>query len=344
MKRGAVLLLITTLQLQLSAASNERPRFAFCLTGQLARLELASKISRVFEPNLRAGIDIDVFAFLDSSRAVKASRPKAVLGTDLYSRFTAPQLQTFLTEYTRAPGPARFRAEVVLDSRPEPYRFARYGDVDPLHPLEDDLTADQRFQLNFAMLKQLRSCLQLVQAAELRERSFFDYVVRLRDDSVAFADWALTPQVWGESLVDVAECSWGAINDHTFVVARRFADAMFRGPVEDYYLENKATKAVFGTSEVMLLHVALFHKVPLLIVPVCQMPLVPLRGLANATHWKLHYLYVHHYLEGHRKSGGVCETAMLHDGVAPLSFPDSVSRQFLEQRFAQQGGRRRRHG
>ena len=310
-----------------------RPRFALCLTGQLSRLELATKISRILEPNLARGVDVDLFLFLERprpGRPPRQSRPKLQLGTELYTRFGADELQQFVTENTRSAGAGRFRCEARLHSSPEPYRYSKYGDKEPLFPLDDDLTADERFQLNFAMLAQLRSCMQMVGAAEVRDRAHYDFVVRLRDDSVVFDDWLLRAEVFGESITDVQEASWGAINDHTFVVSRQYADAMFRGPVEDYYLQNSVTKPVFGTSEVMLLHVSLAHKVPLNIVPVCDMPLVPLRGLLNATHWRLHPMYASLFLEGRRASNGTCATAMLDAGATPIAHPDSAALAFLQ--------------
>jgi len=331
---------LLALALLAAAAGESRPRIAVCLTGQLSRLELASKVSRLFEPNLRAGLDMHVFLYLAQARpgeAPRQSRPRLQLGTDLYLSFSAEQLSSFLTEYTRSDGPGSFRVESALLREAQPYHYARYGDRDPLHPLDDDLTADQRFQLNFAMLAQMRRCMQMVQAAEVRERAHFDYVVRLRDDSILFDDWLLAPESYGEGLTDVEECSWGAVNDHTFVVGRRHADAMFRAPVEDYYLQNSVTKPVFGTSEVMLLHVSLAHGVPIRTVPVCEMPLVPLRGLLNATHWRLHQMYVSHYLTGYRKSNGTCDVAMLHAAAAPLAFPDTVAAAYVSQRFNKGG-------
>ena len=117
--------LLCALLLLVCAASStgepSRPRFAVCLTGQLSRLELASKISRILEPNLRAGVDVDLFLFLEKSlpgAPAKQSRPKLQLGTELYTRFSAEQLQQFVTEYTRADaGGGRFRAEARLQRR-----------------------------------------------------------------------------------------------------------------------------------------------------------------------------------------------------------------------------------
>jgi hypothetical protein len=310
-----------------------RPRFALCLTGQLSRLEVATKVSRIVEPNLARGVDVDLFMYLDKprpGRPPRQSRPKLQLGTELYTGFSADQLQQFVMENTRSTGAGRFRCEARLHSSPEPYRFVKYGDKEPLFPLDDDLTADERFQLNFAMLAQLRSCMQMVGAAEVRDRAHYDYVVRLRDDSVVFDDWHLRPELFGESITDVKEASWGAINDHTYVVSRQYADAMFRGPVEDYYLQNSVTKPVFGTSEVMLLHVSLAHKVPLNIVPVCDMPLVPLRGMLNATHWRLHPMYASLFLDGVRAGNRTCATSMLEAGSTPLAYPDSDALVFLQ--------------
>ena len=47
--------------------SNKKLNLAFCLTGQLARLELLSKINNIFIANAQKGNRVDVFVLLDNN-------------------------------------------------------------------------------------------------------------------------------------------------------------------------------------------------------------------------------------------------------------------------------------
>ena len=47
--------------------SGKKLNLAFCLTGQLARLELLSKINNIFVANAQKGNRVDVFVLLDDN-------------------------------------------------------------------------------------------------------------------------------------------------------------------------------------------------------------------------------------------------------------------------------------
>ena len=47
--------------------SDKKLNLAFCLTGQLARLELLSKINNIFIANAQKGNRVDVFVLLDNN-------------------------------------------------------------------------------------------------------------------------------------------------------------------------------------------------------------------------------------------------------------------------------------
>ena len=53
---------------------NSDSRVAICVTGQLARLELGSKIHRLVVPNLHRGSEVGLFIRLDSEEKVHLAR------------------------------------------------------------------------------------------------------------------------------------------------------------------------------------------------------------------------------------------------------------------------------
>ena len=52
-------------------------RIAICITGQLSRLELGSKLQRLVVPNLKLGFDVGLFFRLDVEKEVHLARKYA---------------------------------------------------------------------------------------------------------------------------------------------------------------------------------------------------------------------------------------------------------------------------
>jgi len=170
----------------------------------------------------------------------------------------------------------------------------------------------------------VRECMKLVAAAELRQRVFFDFVVRLRDDAFLFAEWRLAPELYADAVADIAEGSWGGLNDHAFVVDRAHAEAMLRGPLEDYFLHTAVTGTHWGINEQLLGRVAREYRIRVATLSVCQLPQISLRGLRNATHWRVQDKYAHKYTVG-GANGAACDPlGVLTSRLAPVGHPDSL--------------------
>jgi hypothetical protein len=70
---------------------------AICLTGQLARLELLSKIRNIFIPNAILGHRVHVFAILDNNITnVKQTYYRFDYSDNVYNNMNAYQLQRFI--------------------------------------------------------------------------------------------------------------------------------------------------------------------------------------------------------------------------------------------------------
>ena len=130
-------------------------------------------------------------------------------------------------------------------------------------------------------------------ATELDQKWFYDVVVRLREDTFAFGPWLLTPpELYRGGLSSMSMGNFGGVNDHNFVVARLWLDDLYRGLTEDYYFNSSLEHEPWGNPEHHIFQVATAYQIPLLSVGVCEQPLIPLRGLVNATHWRVHPFYV----------------------------------------------------
>jgi hypothetical protein len=183
----------------------------------------------------------------------------------------------------------------------------------------------ERFQLNFAMLSSIRDCTIRAFDMETQEKRFYDFFLRLRDDSFVFSDWTLKPALYSNGVADIHPGSWDGLNDHTLVVARRWADHMFRGPVEEYYLKNLQD---FGNTEGVFLQIVEEYNITVTYLSICELPLVPLRGIANRTHWNLHRVYARKYDREatdeprHNNCSGL---EALRSSTTPILCPDMAS-------------------
>jgi hypothetical protein len=68
------------------------------------------------------------------------------------------------------------------------------------------------------------------------------------------------------------------VNDHNFVVDRRYGDVLFRGLIEDYYLNASLSKVFWGNPEHRIYLLASAYNIPLRNNTVCEQPLIPVRG------------------------------------------------------------------
>jgi hypothetical protein len=168
----------------------EKKSFAVCLTGQLVRLELGSKITNLIIPNLETGHYISLFVLLDNlvdevKGAKRASRFNAAQA--LYSRYSGDRLSSFILKQIPEELSSRFEVHVRL----EPPIASKYPSRDPWPPVcatkpshdsvKDERSAWRRFHSHLMWQAGLRQCVLWVQQNEVKKRRFFDFFVRLID-------------------------------------------------------------------------------------------------------------------------------------------------------------------
>ena len=129
--------------------------------------------------------------------------------------------------------------------------------------------------------------------------------------------------MYKSAITDIEEGGWGGLNDHTFVVDREHADVMLRAPIEDYYLNTSASGTHFGSSESLLKIIAQAYHIPVHFLTVCDLPLVPLRGLRNSTHWNEHGVYTQLYEPDAAQHG--CDDGVLTTNFAPIGADERIA-------------------
>lgn len=277
-------------------------RIAFCITGQLARLEILSKLKNVILPNVNLGHTTHLFLLLDDQvDNVKQTFWKFDYSKSLYGRYTAHKLQSFIDKklmtfhhhnkvktWVRLEPPSREYFETFYNES-VPVTEKKFSGHDGSKNNYE--SAESRFQNNMRWMAGLRECAKWVQEKELELGLFYDVVVRLRDDSFAMGSWTFDSRIYLNNLVSLDLGSWRGINDHNFAIDRKWIDDFLRGLSEDYYLNH--TKIEFWRNpEQHLLQVAEKYRINTKTINFCNLPLVPLRGLLNRTYWRVHPLYV----------------------------------------------------
>ena len=295
-------------------------KIAFLVTGQLARLELESKIENIFIANAAAGHIVNVFFLLDHNvTEVKQTFWRYDYDSTPYRRMNKHELKNFVDQRVEAAGfnsktqirtLTRFEypAQTNFSVRPNDYPGGipvtdKIGPTDIDAPMVSVEPALVRWNNNMRWLAGLRECTKWMMKTEYEQRWFYDLVVRLRDDTYAFGPWVLSREKHKGAFVSTKIGVHFGVNDHNFVVDRYWADPLFRGITEDYYFNETLDLYTWGNPERRIFKVATMNVIPLVNTTLCEQPLVPLRGMLNKTHWRLHPTYV-------EKMGEACENTL----------------------------------
>ena len=160
----------------------EMLKIAFCVTGQLARLELLSKIANIFVPNAKMGHLVHLFMLLDDTREVKQTFWRYDYTNTPHATHSAAKLDHFLARKMRIAGvDGHFHARV----RVGPPAQDEFEVVDGFVPVKDKVIntdaqksstmggkgvnekmkekAPERFKNNLAWMAGLRDCVKWMQ-------------------------------------------------------------------------------------------------------------------------------------------------------------------------------------
>jgi len=289
-------------------------RVAFCVTGQLARLELLSKIKNILLPNALAGNLAHMFVLLDGNDAgVKQTFWRYDYSDNLYNSYNASRLKRYIDRHisdkilgsmAAQQGSAMNRIRTLVRIEPPAQNnftvrgrrvpvFNKTGPSDFFPNVTVTVEpAFDRWQNNMRWLAGLRECTKWVQAVELEQKWFYTTVVRVRDDTYAFAPWVLKPvEKYMGGFVSAGFAANFGINDRNFAIDRRFADSLFRGITEDYYFNETLDLFSWNNPERRIFKVADTKGIELRNTSICEQPLLPLRGKLNKTHWRTHVPY-----------------------------------------------------
>jgi hypothetical protein len=260
-----------------------------------------------------------------------------------FTNYDVKKMQAYITKRAEK---ANLGDKFVSRIRLEPPAQSTFPIVGGFVPVEDKVMLNQhttkdgagkndkgmepaadRFQNNLRWMAGLRDCVKWMQAAEQEQVFFYDLVVRLRDDTFAFADWVFDSAEMKNSLTSADLGSYRGINDHNLVLDRKYADVLFRGLTEDYYFNKSNRHVMWGNPEHRIYQVATAYRVNIRTATMCKQPLIPLRANQNSTHWLLHPAYTDKMkdscVEGFEEPKGcACERSwmdLFHVGFYPIN-------------------------
>ena len=124
-----------------TSKKSEPLKIAFCLTGQLARLELWSKLSNIVIPNVKAGHTVHLFTLLDNQvEQVKQTFWRYDYSEAPFTNYDEKKLQSYIKKKTES---ANLGDKFVSRIRLEPPAQMNFPVVDGFVPVEDKVMAKQ---------------------------------------------------------------------------------------------------------------------------------------------------------------------------------------------------------
>ena len=280
------------------------------ITGQIARLELQSKIERVVVPNLEAGHMVHLFLVLDNDidHVHETQHYSNYIGTPFRTtnkatlrKYTRSLILSRLTETAGKGGDPASLLRVFVHIQPYRDVYAAINGPSLMSKMWNGnwstdphrVTSEARFDANMRMLTVIRNGMRQVQEAEFQMGRFYSLVVRIRDDSYFYGPWLFTTE-YQDRFTSLIVNSFLGVNDHDFCISRSMADRFLRGLSEDYYLTfNRIGKLMKYSTEIYMKSQLNVLKVARREVDVCTLPSIPLRGPRPDTRrWRIHDRYL----------------------------------------------------
>lgn len=307
-------------------------RVAICVTGQLARLELGSKIHRLVVPNLHLGSEVGLFIRLDYEEKVHLAHPTFYGKSIRYGLFAGTN-ESELYRLVNQSVHRSLELHAINTKNKSDGNFVLRTSIQsplmkeyvPTQGLPENCTAKDRFQIHMRWRESLRECMLMVEKEEILKRKFYDVIIRIREDSfvlkaLPILQWLHRGKVTSDKLFN-----FDGVNDHTLIVPREYAEKIFRGSIEDYYL-NTTVPIACKLSEQQLKAIIDAYNIPTRTVSFCLLPIITLRGISEQFKWRFHQVQAQVYWREYKSCLRHCCEKMFKSGVADLEWPDIFMR------------------
>lgn len=255
---------IQSLRTELSAERAEagRPRMGVCMTGQMGRFELRSKLENLIASNIEQ-YAIDVVMVLAPPDHTRFSNPKSDPGGRRH----------WSSEQIRAHTMRRFATQgmqLVVDASEQdsfPYVDSDYFKVSNKPGL-----GIARIYSHVRQWTALVLCWKHFSRLERRGPPY-DVFVKVRDDSFILGRWSIRESQYRNKVV-ISEClGFGGYNDKVAVIDARHAETYFTRPIYEYSFHYPSLGINHGSPESLLRAVLRKYEVSVRQVSVDNMPI-----------------------------------------------------------------------
>jgi FAD/FMN-containing dehydrogenase len=312
---------VTAIATSIGAAVKPRARVAVVLTGQLLRVEVASKLQHLFTQRNRDAFEMHLLMVLSHSplryrKAAQRGQETVSFGTMFNGTFD-DLVSTFSETVPVVAG----------------YSYAQRGVAHVQLPLSDELPfvvgssshiKSEGAAINMAQFDGLRRAMAFVEHHEQRVRRRFDFVLRVRDDDWFVSDFdlpALERLLGDQYDLATTNCgSWHGINDHTILLRRESPafrtmqvgqiESVYKGVIAPGNMSNNPEFALWQAAKRMGARVAL--------VASCAIPTLAVRKISGRM--------CYDWTAARGKSLGFSERGHMPDGckqwpTAPMADP-----------------------
>jgi hypothetical protein len=218
--------------------------YGVCITGQMGRLELETKVSRILRPLWKRKDKVDIVLVLSASNNTIFVNGNKTENQILYN--TTDDIINFLSPYARKVVP------LMLEQGKDPVLLDRYvkklgkpfqvraPDRETAQAMLMELleTKAARAKVHVRQWYNFKKCYDMFRDLEFEFKKKYDAVVRVRDDGYLIE--TIDPQIVinPPRIVISSFDSWSGYNDKGAMMSRELAENYFNGFLDLFYIYN----------------------------------------------------------------------------------------------------------
>uniref|UniRef100_A0A7S2XDP5 Hexosyltransferase n=1 Tax=Lotharella oceanica TaxID=641309 RepID=A0A7S2XDP5_9EUKA len=226
-------------ELEMENPRNEdgKLRLLMCVTGQLHRLELKSKLEHFVKAQTAEGHHVDVIAIMDSTDS-----PKSVNFKNDSAHNDAAVAFERAEQVVAAVSPLVHEMRFVNFSQAESPEVPRWY-AEGVNGKEY-VTSDERVQMHVRQFQTMEQCYDRMLDLEFDHGQKYDEILRIRDDGYLMQPVKLLHTMSPVPDVAANDCdSWEGVNDKAILVRRSAAKAYFTNFLKALYLDRNLLSA-----------------------------------------------------------------------------------------------------
>ena len=250
---------------------SKRHHVAICITGQVGRLELESKVKNLFVMNDNAGIIMSAFLVLDPQKVQYSKAPPTLT----WSSSSTPT-DTILHEASHNLRKWLRSVSLLNDTTDFSYIADNSWRKHYLSRLEDPRERQSMLSKHLKQFWGNAVCANLISYDEVERNVKYDVILRIRDNSVVVQPFQLPIRMLLETPgAYVKNCAgWGGVNDKVMLTTRKYMNVVLRGWIDSFMFTSSGNSSTISNPERFLQHVLVSANVPIVRLEADIFPIV----------------------------------------------------------------------